>query len=215
MKLTKSRFLIFALLAACALFLASCGEGTNGADRNDTPSANGTSGIDVDTSNGTNEGGMPYANGMDTPHTTGTNANDGYADAGTIASIGGTVASGGLQFTLDRVERFESDGMFASTPREGHEIIILWLTVQNVAAEDLFINMFYTVAYLDGFSVTETFVMGVEGDTIWGNVSSGRGRRGYVAFELPLGWSKLEWRYSDWFTDDEAVIFTVTADDVA
>jgi hypothetical protein len=132
-------------------------------------------------------------------------------------TVGDTLERGGIYFTFESVERFIDDSdsvFFADVPDDGYEFILMWFAIRNDSDEDYFVNMWHEASYLDGFSISSRFLFfNVDGEIIWGNVSAGRARRGYIGFEVPLGWRTLEFRYRPWFvTQDGVLIFSVTSD---
>ena len=57
--------------------------------------------------------------------------------------------------------------------------------------------MYYEDSYCDDVSVDPEFLLyNYEGNTIWGDVAAGRAREGYIAYELPIGWEKIEFTYT-------------------
>lgn len=114
------------------------------------------------------------------------------------ARVGETLDYGGLQLTLESVEKYvDTSEFFMDTPPEGHEFILLWFVANNTTSEDYYVNMFYEDSYLDGFSVDpEVMLINVQGETLWGDVAAGKKRRGYVGYAVPTGsWEELEFQY--------------------
>jgi len=133
-----------------------------------------------------------------------------------VAIVGETLDRGGIQFTFDRVERFidDAESFIRDTPRDGYEFILLWFTVRNTTTEDYFVNMFHESSYLDGFSISTVLMFfNVSGDSLWGNVSAGRAGRGFIGYEVPIGWTEIEFRYSPLLARQAStLIFTATSD---
>jgi hypothetical protein len=134
-----------------------------------------------------------------------------------MARVGETLDRGGIQFTFDRIENYVDTGQFViDTPEDGYEFIVLWFTVQNTTTEDYFVNMFYEDSYLDGFSITQEFLLfNIDGETIWGNIAAGRGSRGYVAYQVPHDWNEIEFQYSPIFAGQQSkLIFVAQPGDI-
>ena len=56
--------------------------------------------------------------------------------------------------------------------------------------------MFYEDSYCDDVAIDpETLLFNYSGDMIWGDVAVGKVREGCVAYELPIGWEKIEFIY--------------------
>ena len=135
-----------------------------------------------------------------------------------VATVGQTLDRGGIQFTFDRAERYVDESDFVmDTAADGYEFILLWFSVYNATEESYHINMFSERSYLDGVSTSPVVLLfGVDGETLWGDVSADRTRIGFVGYEVPIGWSEIEFRYTPLFAgDDSALIFTVTPADLA
>ena len=134
------------------------------------------------------------------------------------ATVGQTLDRGGIQFAFDRAERYVDEGDFImDVAADGYEFILLWFTVHNTTEESYHINMFSERSYLDGVSTSPvTLFFGVDGESLWGDVSADRTRIGFIGYEVPIDWSEIEFRYTPLFSsDDSALIFTVTPADLS
>lgn len=111
--------------------------------------------------------------------------------------VGETVKCEGLEFTFLGIEKYVDNSDWAlDEPAAGKEFIILKIKVKNVGAEDEHINMFYEDSYCDNTAIDPVSILfNYEGDTIWGDIAAGRVREGYVAYEAPIGWEKIEFIY--------------------
>jgi len=135
-----------------------------------------------------------------------------------VATVGQTLDRGGIQFTFERAERYVDESDFVmDVAADGYEFILLWFAVHNTTDESYHINMFSERSYLDGVSTSPVLLLfGVDGDTLWGDVSADRTRIGFIGYEVPIGWSEIEFRYVPFLAgDDSALIFTVTPADVS
>ena len=147
------------------------------------------------------------------------NVGDGATDTdNNIGGVGDTLLRDGVQWTLDAITRHidDGEGFISDTPEEGHEFILLWFTISNTTDEEVFINMFHESSYLDNFSIsTQSIMWTVDGETIWGGIAAGRGTRGYVAYQVPIGWQIIEFRYRPILaTAASTIIFQATPDDI-
>ncbi|MCL2049789.1 MAG: DUF4352 domain-containing protein [Defluviitaleaceae bacterium] len=137
--------------------------------------------------------------------------------ADNTATVGETLERGGIQFTLEKVERYVDRSDFAmDKPASGNEFILLWFAVRNTSNEDYHVNMFYEDSYVDGFSQeTKPLFFGVSGDSLWGDVAVGKATRGYVGYEIKTGWNEIEFQYKPIFSGQESkLIFIATSNDV-
>lgn len=133
------------------------------------------------------------------------------------AGVGGTVAYENLKITLDKAEYYEDSSDFPlDTPAEGKKYVLLWLTAENIGTEDDFVNMFNEESYCDDTAIDpEALMFSVEGETLWGDVASGKKRAGYVAYQVAEDWQNLEFIYQpDMFSDDSKMTFVVNSEDV-
>ena len=115
----------------------------------------------------------------------------------TVCKVGEKITVNNFEFTFMGMEKYvDTSDWTMDTPEEGKEFIILKLKVKNVGTEDGYLNMFYEDSYCDDVAIDpESLLFNYGGDTIWGDVAAGKAREGYVAYELPIGWEKIEFIY--------------------
>lgn len=115
----------------------------------------------------------------------------------TVCKVGEKITSNNFEFTFVEIEKYvDTSDWVMDTPKEGKEFVILKFKVKNVGTEDGFINMFYEDSYCDDVAIDPvSMLFNYGGDVIWGDVAIGKAREGYVAYELPIGWEKIEFIY--------------------
>lgn len=135
-----------------------------------------------------------------------------------IAGLGDTVEYDGLKFTLDSVTEYIDTSEYATDkPDAGNIFIMLNFTVSNDSGEDKHINMFYEDSYCDDVSIDpHPILFNAPGDTIWGDIASGKKRKGYVVYQVPSNWDTLEFQYQvvSIFSSSEKAVFKVSSSDV-
>ena len=116
----------------------------------------------------------------------------------TVCRVGEKITSHNIEFTFVGIEKYvDTDNWAMDIPESGKEFIILKFKVKNVGNQNEHINMFYEDSYCDDVAIDpESLLFNYSGDTIWGDVAAGKAREGYVAYELPIGWEKLEFIYT-------------------
>lgn len=114
-----------------------------------------------------------------------------------VCKVGETLTSNNLEFTFVGIENYvDTSDWVLDKPENGYEFVILKLKAKNVGQEPEYINMFSEDSYCDDVAVEpESLLFNYGGETIWGDVAQGKVRMGYVAYELPIGWEKIEFTY--------------------
>lgn len=89
---------------------------------------------------------------------------------------------------------------FIDTPAEGKKYLVLFLKIQNKTGKDDYFNYNYLNAKLDGEDITDTFLINdPEGyTTIKTKLANAKNTLGYMAWEVPEDWEKLEVTYTGW-----------------
>ena len=130
-------------------------------------------------------------------------------------TVDGPYETSGIKFTLDAVTGYVDTSDFTlDIPEDGKEYVIFWLTGVNVSDEDQYINMFYEASLCDGAEIDPEFVMfNLEGESFWGDCLVGGEHSGYIAYQAPIGWQTIEFKYKP-FVGDE-ITLTATSADVA
>ena len=202
MKKTK-RFL--ALLLAGSIFLAGCGkrdvsdgdipaasdavENTNNNSGDNLASTEKTSpGKDIkssDTPSQTLETPVPTA-GVITPK-------QGYSDSDREVSIVG----------LKEYTKIKTD-KYTDKAGKGKKYLVLFLKVRNRTSEKVYFNVNYLSAKVDGKEIENTVLFNEpEGyPTIFSNIAADSYYGGFIVWEVPKGWKKMEVTYEGWRDSD-------------
>ena len=140
----------------------------------------------------------------------------GGADVKTECGVGESIVIDDLTVSMTKVEEYVDSSDFApDTPDEGYMYVILNFEITNTGSEDGYFNSLYEDSYCDNKAVDTVLLWNHSGDEAWGEVAVGRERSGYIAYELPLDWEKLEMIYSPNFWDEnEKYTFTVNRSDM-
>ena len=136
-----------------------------------------------------------------TDTTTDTNTNTNTQTSG--IKVGETGYLGSLKFTFERVEEYiDTEDWALDIPAAGKTFILLHFTVKNEGSTNDYINSFYEDSYCDDFAIDPVSILfDYDGDTIWGDVASGRMRTGYIAYEVDTDWEKIEFVYETFSND--------------
>ena len=128
--------------------------------------------------------------------------------------VGQTLSAGDLEFTFVGVEKYVDKSDWAlDNAADGKEFIVFKIKVKNVGDEDGYINMFYEDSYCDESAIDPvSLLFNYDGDTIWGDVAVGRTREGYVAYEAPIGWEKIEFVYEELFGGNKITLVAYAKD---
>lgn len=89
---------------------------------------------------------------------------------------------------------------FTDTPAEGKKYLVLFLKIQNRTGKDDYFNYNNISAKLDGEDITDTFLVNdPEGyTTIKATLTNEKNTLGYLVWEVPESWEKLEITYTGW-----------------
>ena len=115
-----------------------------------------------------------------------------------LIEVGQTATLGNLSFTFVGIEKYvDTSDWVWDEAAEGKEFVILKIKVKNVGTESNRINSLHEDSYCDDIAVDPvSYLYNYEGETIWGEVAADKMREGYIAYELPIGWSKIEFIYT-------------------
>ncbi len=80
------------------------------------------------------------------------------------------------------------------------KFLVLFLSIRNTSNEKDYINPNYITAKIDGKEIGHTFLVNepFSYPTIFTNIEPGRAIGGFIVWEVPKNWSKLEMEYSAW-----------------
>ena len=82
---------------------------------------------------------------------------------------------------------------FLDTPKKGYKYLVLFLSVKNNADEDLYFNVNYLTAKVDGQKTMNTFLLNDPEDypTIFRTVKAKDYNEGFIVWEVPENWKKM------------------------
>lgn len=83
---------------------------------------------------------------------------------------------------------------------KGKKFLILFLSIKNNSNEDDYINYNYISAKVDGIETEHTAIFNKPKNypTIFDTIKSGKNAAGFIVWEVPSGWKKLEFTYNGW-----------------
>lgn len=89
---------------------------------------------------------------------------------------------------------------FIDIPSEGKKYLILYLSIKNTSGKDEYFNYNNIVAKLDREDITDTFLLNnpLKYTTIKTYLINGMITQGYLVWEVPENWEKLEVTYTGW-----------------
>ena len=125
-----------------------------------------------------------------------------------------------LKFSFEKASQYDEIGeeYFVNKPEDGKKYLVLFFEVENISNEDQHVNMFYYDAYVDDYTIDETYIFSdVEGyEDLGGDLAPGKKLKGYVCYEVNPDWQKFEFSYTDGIvSSDPTYEFVVTPDDLS
>ena len=124
------------------------------------------------------------------------------------------------KFTFERASLYDQigdDEYFNDKPEEGKKFLVCFFEVENVSAEDSYVNSLYIKAYLDDYAINESVIFN-EVDaykSLGGDLQPGKKLKGYLCYEVNPDWKQLEFSYTDGVFDGQVYSFVVTPDDIS
>ncbi len=96
-------------------------------------------------------------------------------------------------------EKIEGED-FTDTPSEDKKYLVLFLSIQNKTGKEDYFNYNNIIAKLDGKEITDTFLLNnpEKYTTIKTNLPDDMITQGYLVWEVPENWEKLEVTYTGW-----------------
>lgn len=87
---------------------------------------------------------------------------------------------------------------FTDMPSDGKKYLVLYLSVKNTSGKDEYFNYNNIVTKLDGKDITDTFLVNdpLKYTTIKTYLTNGMITQGYLVWEVPESWEKLEVTYT-------------------
>lgn len=117
------------------------------------------------------------------------NMKQGYSDASREISILG----------LKEYKKIKSDS-YTDKAKKGKKYLALFLKVSNKGSDKDYFHTDYLTAKLDGKDIQNTFLLNEpEGyPTIFTNIAADMTQAGFIVWEVPSDWKKLEVKYNGW-----------------
>ena len=142
---------------------------------------------------------------------TGCNQDEDDKKATKEAIVGEALQCDTFQITLTEVAEYvDTDEFKMDEPDDGKMFVILKFKIEGIGSENDYFNMFYEDSYCDDVSIDPTMLFNYDGDTVWGDIVSGKTRVGYIAYEVDKNWNKIDFIYQYDLTDDDCTM-TFTA----
>lgn len=118
--------------------------------------------------------------------------------------IGETAVTKKVKATITEMEKSEGDEF--NKPADGHEFVLLHMTIENVSDQEIVVSsMLNFNAYVDDNAINENLAAQISKDgakTMDGTIAAGKKLTGTLAYEVPKGWKKLEIHFKpDQFSD--------------
>ncbi len=100
---------------------------------------------------------------------------------------------------LKEYKKLESS-KYTDIPKNGKKFLVLFLSIRNDSHEDYYINYKYLSAKVNGKKVENTFLVNEPKNytSIFNHIEPGRSSAGFIVWEVPAGWKKLEIVYDGW-----------------
>ncbi|MDE6016467.1 MAG: DUF4352 domain-containing protein [Acetatifactor sp.] len=134
-------------------------------------------------------------------------------DNSKVTEIGTEINSDTWSVKLLDVKNYDSiGGTFSQKPDDGKEFLVFFMEATNNSTEDDYFNYLYFRFYVDGYLESQSILLSdVDGyDSMSGDVAAGKKIKGYVAVQVPIGWSSAEVIYDDGtFTENKVAEFAV------
>lgn len=138
------------------------------------------------------------------------NPEDGKADEvkETVEPVTGNLSAGQQYSDAYRVVKFlglkeykklKGDN-YTDKAKKNKKFLVLFLSIKNTGNEKDYINPNYITAKVDGRDIEHTFLVNepFSYPTIFTNIEAGNTAGGFIVWEVPSGWKKLEMEYSAW-----------------
>ncbi len=101
-----------------------------------------------------------------------------------------------------------SNGGFSTIkPDSGKEFVVATFEVENIGNEDTVFSLFCVESYLDDYQIRTSIISGDEIEDLIplgaNTIAPGKKIIGYLAYEVNIGWKKLEIRYNESVMDSK------------
>lgn len=89
---------------------------------------------------------------------------------------------------------------YTDKAKKGKKFLVLFLSARNYKEDDDYINYNYISAKIDGKETKHTFLVNEPKGypSFFTHVPAGSGIGGFIVWEVPAGWKKLELTYTGW-----------------
>lgn len=93
---------------------------------------------------------------------------------------------------------------FTDKPKKGNKYLVLFLSIKNNSYEENYINYNYFKSKIDGKNTEHTFLLNDPRNypSIFTHINPGGHIAGFIAWEVPDKWNKLEITYNGWKDTD-------------
>lgn len=194
---------LFLLVLSMSILFSACGR-IDSSNKNNTSSGTNTSTSGNSSKDDTDMEQEPIEDDSKITEIT-VSANSGYADDKHEVTVLG----------LKSYKKLD-DGTYKDKAVKNKKYLVLFLEIGNKMIDEDYINVNYLSAKVDGKEITNTVLFNEpEGfQTIFQHVGSQDSLRGFVVWEVPKDWKKIEIKYSGWEDSDNLNInCTFTPDD--
>lgn len=108
---------------------------------------------------------------------------------------------------LKEYKKVESD-KYTDVASKGKKYLVLFLSIRNDSVEDYYVNYNYLSAKVDGKDIENTYLVNEPKNytTIFDHIEAGKSKAGFIVWEVPEDWSKLELTYDGWMDIDNTSI---------
>lgn len=121
--------------------------------------------------------------------------------------IGETAVIKKVKATITKMEK--SEGGEFNRPADGHEFVLLHMTIENVSDKEISISSVLNFdAYVDDNAINEDLGAQISKDgtqTMNGTIAAGKRLTGVLGYEVPKGWQKLEIHFSPGLLSDTVI----------
>ena len=120
-------------------------------------------------------------------------ATQGYSDAKREISVIG----------LKEYKKLKTD-KYTDKASNGKKYLVLFLKIRNHSNEKIYFNVNYLTAKLDGKKIENTFLLNEPADypSIFTNIAADSYYGGFIVWEVPSNWKKLDVTYDGWKNSD-------------
>lgn len=180
----KKYYYLFSMLLIGCILLSGCGKINENEQNTTSVSTNNTETPVLETP---------------VPKEANLNCKEAYSDTGRTISILG----------FKEYKKLKAN-KYTDTARKGKKYLVLFLEIYNKGTDKDYFNVNYLSAKIDGTLIENTFLLNEpEGyPTIFTNIEGGNSKKGFIVWEVPQNWRKLEICYTGWKGSDGLTLKT-------